>query len=180
MLRHTLKKIMRNVPWATSPGGRGPSLVSRFFFGNFTSWSRSRGIFKFHFLISISRHFHFTFHSRNEWKEKSHCSRKEWKHFRFHSFSRETIVLVALHFVMKIFVFYRNLISGWGTFSTQLFTLILQPIIHTFQEEISGLKACCDLSVATLGFLLQQVFAKLSFCGALTRAQSASMYIGFN
>ena len=35
------------------------------------------GAFSFHFSlsISISRHFHFTFHSR-----------KEWKHFKFHSF----------------------------------------------------------------------------------------------
>ena len=55
--------------------------ISRKFSRNFTSRSRSRGIFNslftldldfetfsFHFSlsISISRHFHFTFHSRNE------------------------------------------------------------------------------------------------------------------
>jgi len=56
--------------------------ISRKFSRNFTSRSRSRGIFNslftldldfetfsFHFSlsISISTHFHFTFHSRNEW-----------------------------------------------------------------------------------------------------------------
>ena len=53
------------------------SLVSREFFSNFTSRSRSRGIFislftldldfetfPFHFSISILRYFHFTFHSQ--------------------------------------------------------------------------------------------------------------------
>ena len=77
---------------------------SRNFSRNFTSRSRSRGIFNslftldldfetfsFHFSlsISISRHFHFTFHSRNEWTRFSfHFSLLEMSepdfHFTFH------------------------------------------------------------------------------------------------
>ena len=78
--------------------------ISRKFSRNFTSRSRSRGIFNslftlnlnfetfsFHFSlsISISRHFHFTFHSRNEWTRFSfHFSLLEMSepdfHFTFH------------------------------------------------------------------------------------------------
>ena len=80
------------------------SRISREFSRNFTSRSRSRGIFNslftldldfetfsFHFSlsISISRHFHFTFHSRNEWTRFSfHFSLLEMSepdfHFTFH------------------------------------------------------------------------------------------------
>ena len=44
-------------------------------------------VFQFHFLFSIStlRHFHFTFHSRNE-----------WKHFRLHSFSEKERVKLCM------------------------------------------------------------------------------------
>ena len=64
------------------------SLVSREF---------SRIILKFHFSISVSRYFNFTFTSRKEWKKKSF-------HFSFLKKS-ERIIFFTFHFSKKVKLF---------------------------------------------------------------------------
>ena len=106
--------------------------ISRKFSRNFTSRSRSRGIFNslftldldfetfsFHFSlsISISRHFHFTFHSRNEWTR-----------FSFH-FSLLEMSEPDFHFTCHFLSFQYPLSQGTGVASCKQawFGVLAQP-----------------------------------------------------
>ena len=81
------------------------SLFSRFFlFWNFTS--RSQGIFISLFILDLNVFsFHFSFSKRVKGKQNSlFISRKEWKHFRFHSFSQEKM---SYHTFIRYHIFTR-------------------------------------------------------------------------
>ena len=74
---------------------------SRDFFWNFTSRSRSRGIsISLSLLEKSETKNHFTFHFSKRVKGifvSLFISRKKWKHFRFHSFSREKRVKLGIN-----------------------------------------------------------------------------------
>ena len=107
------------------------SRISREFSRNFTSRSRSRGIFISLFILDLDLNafsFHFSFSKRVKGKQNSlFISQKEWKHYRFHSFSREKRVKLCI----KLCILSRKIkkkILMWST-KMQPFKNSLKPII---------------------------------------------------
>ena len=128
------------------------SRISREFSRNFTSRSRSRGIFISLFILDLDLNafsFHFSFSKRVKGKLNSlFISRKEWKHFRFHSCSREKSVKLCMKLCILPWTFqeqfkFQNILSTvngnvksscstwdyWASKCTNLILILLKQVI---------------------------------------------------